>query len=94
MPSESTPCAVKACDVPRASAPASGEMAIATSAAVETVKVVDPLVLPSVAVSVVLPTATVVASPRLPSAFETVATAGVDVVQVASSVRSCVELSV
>jgi hypothetical protein len=85
---------VNACEVPAASAATSGETAIAIRSAVETVRTVVPLFFASVAVIVVLPTATVVASPRLPSAFDTVATAGFDVFHVTSFVTSCVELSV
>ena len=70
-------------------------MSIATSTAASTVNCVA-LAVPetgSVAVIVVLPTAAVVARPRLPAALLIVAAVSFAEVQVTTSVRSCVVLS-
>lgn len=61
-----------------------------TSAAGVTVNVVAPEIAPDVAVMVVMPAATEVASPLKPTALLMVATAGVEDVQVTDFVRSCV----
>ena len=59
-----------------------------TSFAAVTVSVVDPEMLPLVAVIVVLPVAAPVARPSLPEALDTVATVAFVEVQVAAVVKS------
>lgn len=61
-----------------------------TSAAAVTVNVVLPEISPDVAVIVVMPAATEVASPLKPAALLIVAVAGTEEVQVTDVVRSCV----
>ena len=67
-----------------------GVTVIATSAAGVTVNVVLPEISPDVAVTVVMPAATDVASPLKPTALLMVATVGTEEVQVTDNVRSCV----
>jgi len=69
--------------------------AIEVSTAGLTVSVVEPAIpVPgSVAETVVVPVVTLVERPRLPAAFEIVATAVLEESHVTASVRSCVELS-
>jgi hypothetical protein len=64
-----------------------------TSVAAVTVSVVDPDILPDVAVIVVEPAATEVASPLEPAALLMVATPAVDDFQVTPVVRFCDVLS-
>jgi hypothetical protein len=64
-----------------------------TSVAEVTVSVVDPDILPDIAVIVVEPAATDVAKPLEPAALLTAATAAVDEFQVTAVVKSCVVLS-
>ncbi len=70
-----------------------GVIAIDTSVAGVTVRVVDPDMLPDVAVIVVDPVATEEANPLEPAALLIVATARADELQVTAVVRSCVVLS-
>lgn len=74
LPSVNVPVAVNCCVVPKAIDGLAGVMAIEISAGGFTVSVVDPMMLPKVAVMVVSPVATVFASP----AAETVATPGAE----------------
>src|SRR5215469_10893165 len=64
------------------------------SVAEVTVNSVEPLIEPLVALMVVVPAATVVATPWDPAALETVAAAVLDEAQVTCVVRSCVVWSV
>jgi hypothetical protein len=64
-----------------------------TSVAGVTVRVVEPDILPDVAVIVVEPVATGVANPLKPAALLMVATAAADELQVTAVVRFCVVLS-
>ncbi len=64
-----------------------------TSVAGVTVRVVDPDMLPDVAVIVVDPVATAEANPLEPAALLIVATPVLDELQVTAVVRSCVVLS-
>ena len=70
-----------------------GVIAMDTSVAAVTVSVVDPDMLPDVAVIVVEPAATDVARPLEPAALLMVATPVVNEFQVTDVVRSCVVLS-
>jgi hypothetical protein len=70
-----------------------GVIAIDTSVAGVTVRVVDPDMLPDFAVIVVDPVATGVADPLEPAALLIVATAISDELQVTAVVRFCVVLS-
>ncbi len=72
---------------------ASGVTAMELSVAAVTVSVVEPKMLPDVAVIVVVPAATEVASPYEPAALLIVAAAVLDELQVTAAVRFCVELS-
>lgn len=65
-----------------------GVTAIDTIVAAVTVRLVDPDLLPSVALMVVLPIATLVARPLLPAALDTAATEEFVEDQVAAVVRS------
>ena len=87
--------AVNGCVVPSAIEGSAGVTAIDTRAGGVTVSVVEPAmaVAASVAMSVVVPTDTLVASPSVPAALLTVATDGAVEPQTTESVRSCVELS-
>src|SRR5262249_19848727 len=86
--------AVKGSVVPRAIDGLVGVTPMETSCAAVTARVVDPDRVPKVAVIVVEPTATLVASPSLPPALVTVAAAASDDDQVTLAVRSCVVVSV
>ncbi len=88
------PIAVNCCVNPFAILGVSGVTAIDTSAAVLTVKVVDPDIAPKVAVISDEPVLTVVARPLPPAALLIVATLGVPDIQVTMVVRSRVLLSV
>ena len=81
------------CFVPLAMLGLVGVTAMDMSAAAVTVRVVEPDMLPFMAVIVVLPVATLVARPALPEALETAATEEFVDDQVAEVVRSWVELS-
>jgi hypothetical protein len=70
-----------------------GVIAIDVSVAAVTVRVVDPDTLPEVAVTVVEPVATEVASPLEPAALLIVAAPVLDELQVTAVVRFCVVLS-
>jgi hypothetical protein len=70
-----------------------GVTAIDTRVADVTVIVVDPEILPDVAVMIVEPAATELASPLEPAALLTVATPAADEPQVTTVVRFCVVLS-
>ena len=70
-----------------------GVTAMDTSVAEVTVSVVDPDLLPDVAVIVVEPAAAAVASPLEPAALLMVATPVLDEFQVTDAVRFCVVLS-
>jgi hypothetical protein len=63
LPSVYVPVAVKACVVPSGITGTAGVTAIVTSTAGLTVTVVEPLIVPNVAVTVVLPKATLLATP-------------------------------
>ncbi len=76
--------------VPRAMLGLAGVTAMDTSVAGVTVMVVEPVVPPEVAVIVVEPAATEVASPFEPAALLIVATAVADELQVTAVVRFCV----
>ena len=85
--------AVNCCVVPRAMPESVGVTAMDTRVALVTVNVVAPAIVPDVAVMVLLPAATGVASPWEPAALLIVATPVPDELQVAVAVRSCVVLS-
>ena len=70
-----------------------GVIAMDTSVAGVTVRVVDPEMLPDTVVIVVDPVATAAANPFEPVALLIVATPVMDELQVAAAVRSCVVLS-
>jgi hypothetical protein len=70
-----------------------GVIAMDTSVAGVTVRVVDPDMLPDVAVIVVDPVAAEVADPLEPAALLIAATSGLDELQVTAVVMSCVVLS-
>jgi hypothetical protein len=70
-----------------------GVTAIDTSVAEVTVSVVDPDILPDVAVIVVEPAATDVAKPLEPAVLLIAATAAADELQLTAAVKSCVVLS-
>jgi hypothetical protein len=74
---------------PAATLEAAGVTAIETSVAGVTVNVVEPLMLPNVAVIVVVPVATGVAMPTLPTALLIVATVGVEELQVTAVEMFC-----
>src|SRR5262252_8300279 len=78
------PVAANCCGMPSGTLGMAGVTAIETSAAAVTVRFVEPDTLPEVAVTAVLPTETLVASPE---AF-TIATAGVPLTQVTAPVMS------
>jgi len=79
--------------VPSAMLGVAGVTARDTSVAGVTVRVVDPEMLPDVAVIVVEPTATDVATPLEPAALLMAATPAADEFQVTDVFRSCVVLS-
>ena len=91
--SEYVPVAVNCLVVPLTMLGLVGVTAMDTSVAGVTVNVVDPDILPDVAVIVVEPAAAEVASPLEPAALLMAATTAADEFQVASVVRSCVVLS-
>lgn len=84
------PVAVNCWFVPNAIDGFAGVTAIETRAALVTVRVVDPLIVPELAATVVVPVPFPVASP----AVEIVATACDEELQVAAPVMSCVLPSV
>src|SRR5947208_1193599 len=87
-PSVKDPWAAKICEDPRLIAGLEGVTAIETNVAFVTVIFVVALIPAKAAVIVVLPVATPVATPTLLDALLTVATNGVDEVQVTAEVRS------
>lgn len=87
-PSLKVPCAVNVCEDPKLIAELAGVTAIETKVALVTVSVVVALIPENAAVIVVVPVVTPVATPPLPDALLTVATDGVDEVQVTAEVRS------
>jgi hypothetical protein len=88
VPSEYVPVAVNCRVVPSTMLGLVGVIAMDTSVAAVTVSVVDPDVLPNVAVIVVEPTVTDVARPLEPAALLMVATPAVSEFQVTDVVRS------
>jgi hypothetical protein len=88
------PLAVNCWAVPSAIEEFSGDNAMEDSATVLTVSVVEPVRDPSVAVMVVCPVLTLVASPFVPAALLIVATAKVFDVHVTVAVMFCVLPSV
>jgi hypothetical protein len=93
VPSLYVPKAVNCSIAPNGTVPEDGETAIETTVAVFTVRLADPVMLPSVAVIIVSPTPALVASPWVPGLLLITAAAAVDESQVAVDVRSCVEPS-
>jgi hypothetical protein len=91
--SEKVPVAVNCWVVPRAMLGMVGVTAMETRIAGVTVRVVEPEMPPDVAVTVDVPTATVVALPLVAAALLMVATDVTDELQVTKVVRSCVVLS-
>ena len=91
--SEKAPVAVNCSVVPRAMPGLVDVTAIDTSVAELTVRVVEPEMLPEVAVIVVLPAATGVTCPLEPAALLMVATDALDELQVTDVVIFCVLLS-
>ncbi len=91
--SENVPVAANCVVVPLAMLELVGVTVMDTRVALSTVSEVDPVTLPDVAVTVVVPAATEVARPLEPAALLTVATPVLDELQVAKAVRSCVVLS-
>ncbi len=63
LPSVNVPVAVNCCVIPKGRAGIAGVTAIETNVAVVTVTVADPLIVPEVAVMLVLPAATLLATP-------------------------------
>ena len=94
-PSLNVPVAVNGCVVPSPIEGSAGVTSMEVSTGGVTVSVVDPAtaVPGSVALTVVVPSETLVASPSVPAALLRVATAGLVELQVTEAVRSCVELS-
>jgi small neutral amino acid transporter SnatA (MarC family) len=88
--SENVPMAVNCWVVPLAMPGLVGVIATDTSIAGFTVRVVDPDMLPDVAVTVVAPAATDVAKPCEPEALLIVATPALDELQVTAAVSICV----
>ena len=80
--------------VPLAMEGVAGLTAMDTRVAAVTVNIVDPETLPRVALMVVVPALTPEARPSLLAAFEMLATAGAEEVQVTVVVRFWMELSV
>ena len=91
--SEYVPVAVNCLVVPLTMLELAGVTAMETSVAEVTISVVEPDILPDVALIVVEPAAAEVANPLEPAALLMAATAAVDEFQVAVVVRSCVVLS-
>jgi hypothetical protein len=94
LPSVNVPVAVNACVVPSAIAGVAGATAIDTNAAALTVSVVEPLIVPIVAVIFAVPVPTLLATPCAPAALLIVATVGVSELQLTVLVRFCVLPSV
>ncbi len=90
---EYVPVAVNCCIDPVGNEEVRGVIAIETNVAVDTVNLVDPDILPDVAVIVTMPYATGVASPFEPAALLMAATDVVDEPHVTDVVRFCVEPS-
>ncbi len=90
---EYVPTAVNCFAAPSPMLVPAGMIEMDTSAGAGTVRVVEPDMLPSVAVIVVAPADAGVARPLEPEALLTAATAEDDELQVAVAVRSCVVLS-
>lgn len=86
--SVNVPCAANNCDDPRGIDGLLGVTAIEVKVAVVTVRFVAPLVPANAAETVVVPGATPVATPALAEELLTVATDGVDDVQVTADVKS------
>jgi hypothetical protein len=82
------PCAVNCCDVPKLIEGFAGIRSMETKVAFVTVSVVVALMPAKAAVTVLVPVLTPVATPWLVDALLTVATEGVDEVQVTAEVRS------
>jgi hypothetical protein len=93
VPSENVPVAVNCRVVPNAMLGLVGVTVMDTSVAEVTVSVVEPDMLPDVAVMVVEPATIEVASPWEPAALLMAATAAVDELQLTAAVKSCVVLS-
>ncbi len=91
--SEKIPVAVNCSVVPRATRGLVGVTAMDLSVAELTIRVVEPEMLPEVAVMVAVPAATDVACPLEPAALLIVATDAADELQVTDVVMSCVLLS-
>ncbi len=89
LPSLKVPVAVNLMDVPRAIRGFAGLTVMDTRRAMDTVRPVDPLTAPKTALMVLLPVAILVRRPRL----LIVAAAGLEEVQTADPVTSCVLLS-
>ncbi len=94
VPSVYVPAAVNCLVVPLTMLGLTGVIAMDTSVAAVTVRVVDPETLPDAAVIVVEPGATDVASPWEPAALLTAATAVLDELHATEVVRFCVVPSV
>ena len=90
LPSEKVPVAVNCCEIPSGMFGFAGVTAIELITAAVTVKVVDPETVPEVAVIVLLPAASVFASPCVGMVVLIVATAVFDELHVALPVRFCV----
>jgi hypothetical protein len=88
------PVAVNCCVEPRAIDEFNGDNAIETSPAVLTVRLVEPVTDPRVAVMVVCPVPALVASPFIPAELLMVATAAVFELQLTVVVMFCVLPSV
>jgi hypothetical protein len=94
VPSVNVPVAVNCCVAPRAIVVAGGLIAIDTSAAAVTVRTVEPLIEPEVAVIVAVPCPTLVASPGVTPVVLIVAVVGVSELHCTVLVRFCVLPSV
>lgn len=94
LPSEYVPVAVNCCAVPDAMDGVVGVTAIDSSVAVVTVNVVDPLIMPEVAVMFAVPWPTPLANPCVGETSLIVATDGVSELHCAVSVMFCVLPSV
>lgn len=86
--SVNVPCAANSCGDPRLMVGLLGVTAIEVKVAVVTVRFVVPLIPLNAAETVVLPVATPVATPALSAELLTVATDGVEDVQVTADVKS------
>jgi hypothetical protein len=91
--SEYVPVAANCWVVPKAMLGLMGVTVMNTSVAEVTVSVVDPDMLPDIAVTIVEPAATDVARPLEPTALLMAATAAFDEFHVTAAVRSCIVLS-